>query len=70
MKRHHDHGNSYKGKYLPGAGLQVQIFSPISSWRAAWQRAGRCVAEKLLIVLQLDPRAAGREKATGPGLGF
>jgi hypothetical protein len=25
-KRHHDHGNSYKGKHLSGAGLQLQRF--------------------------------------------
>ena len=24
VKRHHDHGNSYKGKHLIGAGLQVR----------------------------------------------
>ena len=38
MKRHHDQGNSYKGKHLIGAGLQFQRFSPLSSWQEAWQR--------------------------------
>jgi hypothetical protein len=27
MKKHHDQGNSYKGKHLIGAGLQFQRFS-------------------------------------------
>jgi hypothetical protein len=26
VKRHHDHCNSYKGKHLIGAGLQVERF--------------------------------------------
>ena len=34
-KRHQDHGGSYKGKHLIGAGLQ---FGPLSSW---WDLAGR-----------------------------
>jgi hypothetical protein len=41
MKRHHDHGKSYKEKYLIGTGLQVQRFSPLLSWWVAWQHAGR-----------------------------
>jgi hypothetical protein len=28
MKRHHDHGNSYKEKHLTRAGVQFQWFSP------------------------------------------
>jgi hypothetical protein len=36
-KRHQDQGNSYKKQYLIGAGLQVQIFSPLLSWHEAWQ---------------------------------
>ena len=39
--RHHDHGNSYKGKHLFGAGLQFQRFRLLSSWWEAWQQAGR-----------------------------
>jgi hypothetical protein len=31
VKRHHDHSNSYKGKHLIGAGLQVRRFGPLSS---------------------------------------
>jgi hypothetical protein len=41
LKRHHDQSNSYKGQYLIGAGLQVQWFSPLSSWLEAWQCPGR-----------------------------
>ena len=41
MKRHHDHGNSYKRKHLIGAVLQFQRFSPLSLWQEAWQYPGR-----------------------------
>jgi hypothetical protein len=41
VKRQQDQGKSYKGQYLIGAGLQVQRFSPLSSWREAWQHPGR-----------------------------
>jgi hypothetical protein len=39
--RHHNHGNSYKGKHLTGVGLQFQRFSSLLSWWEAWQHAGR-----------------------------
>jgi hypothetical protein len=35
MKRHHNHGNSYKKKHLIGSGSQLQMFSPLSSWQKA-----------------------------------
>ena len=38
--------NSYKGQHLIGAGLQVQKFSPLSSWQEAWQCADRHGAGK------------------------
>ena len=41
VKRRCDHGNSYKGQHLIGAGFQVQRFSPLSSRQEAWQRLGR-----------------------------
>ena len=41
VNRHQDHGNSYKEKYLIGAGFQFQRFSPLSPWWEAWQHAGR-----------------------------
>jgi hypothetical protein len=41
VNRHRDQGKSYKGQYLIGAGLQVQRFSPLSSWQEAWQCPGR-----------------------------
>ena len=41
-KRHQDQDNSYKAQqHLIRAGLQVQRFSPLSSWQEAWQCAGR-----------------------------
>jgi hypothetical protein len=33
VKRHHDQGNSYKGQHLIVPALQVQRFSPLSSWQ-------------------------------------
>ena len=36
MKRHHDQDNSYTSKHFIGAALQVQRFSPLSSWQEAW----------------------------------
>jgi hypothetical protein len=41
VKRHHDHGNSYKGKHFTGAGFQFQRFNPLSSCQKARQHAGR-----------------------------
>ena len=52
MKRYHDRGNSYKGKYLIRAHSQFQRFSPLSSW---WEDM---VLEKEVRVLDLDPQAA------------
>lgn len=37
VKRHYDHGNSYKGKHL----IQFQRFSPLSSWQQACHPGGR-----------------------------
>jgi hypothetical protein len=63
MKRHHDHRNSYKGRYLIGAGLQFQRFSPSSSW---WEHGGMqagMVLEKEVRVLHLDLQAADEDCA-------
>ena len=46
MKRHHDYGSSAGGKQFIGAGLQLQRFSPSSSWKAD------IVLEKQMRVLQ------------------
>jgi hypothetical protein len=35
-KRHQDHSNSYKGKQLTGAGLEVQKLRPLLSWQETW----------------------------------
>jgi hypothetical protein len=60
VKRHHDQGNSYKGKHLTGADLQFQRFSPLSYGR----KHGNIHAdmlEKKLRVLHLDPKPARRK---------
>lgn len=46
MKVYHDHDNSYKGKYLIGTGVQLQMFNPLSSLWEAWQNEGRLGAGK------------------------
>ena len=60
MKRYHDHSNSYKGKHLIGAGLQIQSkFSP--SFIMVGKHGGvqaATVLEKELRVLHLDPKTA------------
>jgi hypothetical protein len=41
MKRHHDQCNSYKEKYLIGAGLHFQRFKLLLSWQKAWKCTDR-----------------------------
>jgi hypothetical protein len=41
VKRHHDQGNSYKGKHLVRDGLQFQRFSSLSSWHCTGGRGAR-----------------------------
>ena len=41
MKKHHDRSNSYKENHLIRARLQIQRFSPLSSFQEAWWCAGR-----------------------------
>jgi hypothetical protein len=36
VKRHHDHGSSYIGKYLLWGWLTAQSFSPLLSWQETW----------------------------------
>ena len=55
VKRHHDQGNTYKGKHLIGAGLQVQKFSPLLSGQETWQCADRHGPGGATRVLHLDP---------------
>jgi hypothetical protein len=59
----HDQDNSYKGKHLIGAGLQVQRFSPLSLW---WEhgsiQAG--IVQEELRVLHLHLKAARRRPSS------
>ena len=49
VKKHHDHGNSYKEKHLIGvAHLQFQRFSSLSSWWGTWWCEGRHGAGEVL----------------------
>jgi hypothetical protein len=58
VNRHHDHGNSDKGKHFIGAGLQFQRFGPLSSWWEVWwlERAEFCIQ---IIKQQEDQMALG-----------
>jgi hypothetical protein len=38
-----------KGKYLIGAGLQCQSFSPLPLWWEVWQRAGRQLSKSSFL---------------------
>ena len=70
VKRHHDQGNSYKAKHFIGAGLQVQKFSPLSSWQEHGSVQADMVLEKKLRVLHLDLKAARRRLSSTLGRNF
>jgi len=55
VKRHHYHGNSYKGQHLIEGCLRR--FRSLSSWRGAWQHVGTLVLQELRG-LHLDLEAA------------
>jgi hypothetical protein len=60
VNRHHDQGNSYKGKHLIGADLQGQRFSPLSSrWEHGRVQVG--LVQEGLSVLHLHLKAARRK---------
>lgn len=60
VKRHHDHGNSYKREYLIGTCIHSQRFNLFSSWQEKCWEAGRHILKKLLRVLHVNLQAAGR----------
>ena len=41
VKRHHEQGNSYKGKHFIKASLQFQACGPLSSQWEMWQHTGK-----------------------------
>jgi hypothetical protein len=57
-------GNSYTGKHLIGAGLQVQRFSPLSSGQEHGNIQAGMVQEELRV-LHLHLKAASRILASG-----
>lgn len=61
MKKHHDHGNSYKGKHLFGGWFAVQSFSLLSSWWEASWHAGLLGAGERNMSSSSSQQAAGRE---------
>jgi hypothetical protein len=60
VKRHHDHGNSCKRRYLIGSGLQLQKFIPLSSWRGSWWHIGKHSAGE--VAESSTSGSAGRER--------
>ena len=62
MKRHHDHGNSYKGKHLIEAGFQFRGLVHYYHGRKHGGTKADKLLEKELRVLHLEPKAAGRER--------
>ena len=70
MKRHHDHGNFYKGKHLIWIGLQFQRISTLLSWQEACDTQADMILEKNPNSLHLYQQAAGRENDIGPELRF
>ena len=59
LKRHHDHGNSYKGSHFIGAGLQFRGLVHHHGRKHGDMQADM-VLEKELRVLHLALQAAGR----------
>jgi hypothetical protein len=62
MKRHHDHGNSYKGKHLIGAGSEFRGLVHCHHGGRHVGMQADLVLERSLRVFHLDPQAAGRER--------
>ena len=62
VKRHHDHGNSYKGKHLIGAGLQLRDLVHCHHGGKHGGMQADMGLEKKLRALHLDPQAAERER--------
>jgi hypothetical protein len=64
VKRHCSHRNSYKGRYLIGAGLQFRGLVHYHHGRKHGSLQSDMVLEKELRVLHLDLQAAERERVT------
>jgi hypothetical protein len=62
MKRHHDHGNSYKGNHLIGAGLQFRASVHYHHVGKHGSTQAYMVLKRQLKVLYLDLQAAGRDR--------
>jgi hypothetical protein len=71
VKRHHDHSNSYDGKCLVEAGLQLRGLAHYHRWWEVWQCIGRlCSGEGAESSISGSAGSRRREWATGPGLSF
>ena len=61
IKKHYNHRNSYKGKYLIGTLLQFRGLVHSCHGGETQQHAGRHGAGKELRVLHMDQQAEGKE---------
>ena len=62
MKRHHDHGNYYKGKHSIGLAYTFRGLVHGHHGRGNGSTQAHMVLEKELRVLHPDLQAAGRER--------
>jgi hypothetical protein len=62
VKRHCDHGNTYEGKHLIGAGLQFRGLARYHHGGKQGSIQADMVLEEMLRVLPQDPQAEGSER--------
>jgi hypothetical protein len=65
VKRCHGYRNSYKGKHFIGAGIQVKGLVHYCHGGKHGEAQADTMLEKEMRVLHPDPKAAGRETASG-----
>ena len=64
MKKHHDHGNSFKGKHLIGSGLRFRSLAHCRHSGKHRNMQQDMALEKELRVLRLDPKTAEGESVS------
>ena len=70
MKRHHDHGNSYKGKHLIRAGLPFRGLIHSRHCGKQWQQTGGYVEAATKSSVYGSEDSLKRQLTTRPGLSF
>ena len=67
MRRHYDHGNSYKRKHLIGACLQFQKIGFLHRWNKPIQTELRVEKGRFTLASSLAPRKEAKEIAMQTG---